>query len=367
LVLAVLLHRAGAPDGEAHPSIAEIAERTGLTERTVTTNLRRLEAASLLTTTRTRGRVSRYQLVVPSDVAPMVGRALDDALARSPLTTTERATFAIVLMHTGASGEAWPSHARIARLAGLSVRAVGGALRRLVARGVLNARQVKPGAQLPTGAIASTWSIVLRPTGFPPSGGRLSLAPSPTSPRSTCRKEAIDVPSGGDLVAEEEIHGSSPMNEEQVRPRAISHSTSSSRSSDAIDLLLQEYAHRLELDELGRDAEQILRARVAESSIATVQIAITGIQETAWRMERASRRTVLAALGTPQKFRAFVERGHESRTSFASIAVAEMIDEPASVSSPLSPPPPEELRVRAGSVATFLDALAPPRFTATMR
>lgn len=378
LVLAVLLHRAGAADGEAYPSIAELAARTGLTERTVTSNLRRLEARSYLATTHQRGSASLYRLAVPSSVAPIVGRALDDALSRSPLTPTERATFAVVLMHTGAQGEAWPSHARIARLGGLSVRAVGTALRRLVARGVLTSRQVKPGAALPTGAIASTWSIVLRPTGRAPGAARLVLAPQTTfaftpspspDPRSTCREGAIDVPAGGDLVAEDEIQRSSPLNEESahVAPPP-SPEPKPSRVADPIDLLLQEYSDRLELDELGRDAEAILRARVAESSIAAVQVAIAGIQETAWRMERASRRTVLAALGTPQKFRTFVERGHEARNSFASVALAEMIATEtrctAAVAASAPPPPPEVRRERASAAASFLAALAPPRFAA---
>lgn len=368
LVLAVLLHRAGAPHGEAWPTIGEIAERTALEPRTVTTILRRHEARGMLTTTLQRSSASRYRLNVPSIVAPVVGRSLDLALSPSTLTTTERATLAVVLMHTGASGEAWPGHARIASMAGLSLRAVGSALKRLVARGMLTARQVKPGGMLPSGATASGWVTVLRPTGRGPGAARLTLArmpregddPGALSPRSSCGQGAIVVPGGDDPGAEEGIPGTIPVKEERPCFAQTSRPTVPAPITDAIDLLLEEYAQQLEIEDLGRDAERVMRERVAEASIADAKLAIVGIAATPWRMEQRSRRTVLAALGTSEKFAGFVAKGRATRETFGAIAVAEMIE--IAPSAPIQAPPIEVLRARASAVASLLAGLAPPQF-----
>ena len=129
---------------------------------------------------------------------------------------------------------------------------------------------------------------------------------------------------------------------------------------DAVDLLLEEYAQQLEIEDLGRDAERVMRERVAEASIADAKLAIVGIAATPWRMEQRSRRTVLAALGTQEKFAGFVAKGRATRETFGAIAVAEMIE--VAPTAPIQAPPLEELRARASAVASLLAGLAPPMF-----
>ena len=206
VVLAVLLHRAGKIDGLAWPTSQEIADRSGMVPRSVSRIVRRLAGRGLVVpTVLPRGAILPnglfssairvvYRLTVPGIVAPFTGRSIGPALAKSTLTTTERAVLAVVLLHVGASGEAWPSYERIGLLTGLSQRAVGGAVTRLRVRGVLAARRVRPGAQLPSGVPATAWRLILRPTGQIPrelsrDAPRPKCIDTPTQmPKKSCRE-----------------------------------------------------------------------------------------------------------------------------------------------------------------------------------
>lgn len=332
ITLAALLLRAGTPTGTAWPTIGELADVTGLQPRSVQRVVRRLVAAGLVATELVevggtmpsgfRSPTMRvvYRLSVPSTVAPaFVGARLGDAL-RADLPTTEKVVFAVLALHANANGDAWPSYARVGRMAGLSERAVGGAVARLRARGLLLARRVAPGGPLPSGETATTWRVVLRVL----------------RPRPGCTETPTVVPRDPDPRAGE------------VSPRR----ETSKAEEPAVAGLLQSFADRLETDDLGADAAKVLEARLADGlSVADLEHAVAGVASVPWRMEARSRRTVRAVFGTLEKTRGFLERGRPVDLS------ADLLPAP-----PPPPPPPsrEELRARSAKVADALARFARP-------
>ena len=366
VVLAVLLHRAGKLDGLAWPTSQEIADRSGMVPRSVSRIVRRLAGRGLVVpTVLPRGAILPnglhssairvvYRLTVPGIVAPFTGRSIGPALAKSTLTTTERAVLAVVLLHTGASGEAWPSYERIGLLTGLSQRAVGGAVTRLRVRGVLAARRVRPGALLPSGVPATAWRLVLRPT------GQIPRELSRDAPRPKCLDTPTEVHRYPDGSAEEVMHGTSSKNAEAP-------SGCGAQDDEPIQTLLDVFADTLETDELGPMPDQTLRQRIAEGATTKdVRDAIAGVRLVPWRMELRSRRTVRAVFGTSQKMRGFIERANLDRRTkadtFAAHAVAEMLPLPPQVTPPplsLSPTA-AEVRERVTRVGVALKSLARP-------
>lgn len=333
IVLAHLLLRAGSPTGIAWPTIGELAERTGLQPRSVQRVVRRLADAGLVAVThvepggtmpsgfRTPHARAVYRLSVPSTVAPVfVGSRFADSLS-ADVATTELVVLAVLSLHANGTGDAWPSYARVGRMGGLSERAVGGAVARLRARGLLRARRVAPGGTLPSGETATTWRVVL----------------TVARPRHGCVATPTVVPPHPDVGAEERDPGPESVKAEDP----------------GVAGLLSEFSDQLQTDDLGPDAAALVAARLADGlSVADVKAAIAGVAAVPWRMQLRSRRTVRAVFGTLEKTKGFVERGREH------LPVA------VEVLAPLPPPPPPpsraELKARAGAVADALARLARP-------
>lgn len=297
-VLAWLAERADA-SGRAWPRLDEGARVTGLRVRSIRRILARLEERGAVVRTHlARGErgpagwaVSTATCVVTlacllSGAAPLRGVSLA-AWARSGWSTLERVVVALLEAHRNADGWAWPSYARLARLAGCSPRAIAGAVARLRRAGVLESHLVPQGALLPGGEVAREWRLVLRVVASCPTG----------DPRAS---------SGGPSIADSrpDVHKRSADRASPIEDRPPS-----SSPPDPIGSFLSSYARIAQTDCLGRSAREIVRARLADGlSVRELELAAAGVAASGWHMAELSRRTIPAAFGTAERVRLHADR-----------------------------------------------------------
>lgn len=297
-VLAWLADRAN-DAGQAWPRLDDGARVTGLAPRSIRRILARLEARGLITRTYLqRGErgpagwfVSATTCVVQlvcllAGAAPLRGVSLA-RWRSSSASTLERVICALVEAHCNADGWAWPSYGRLARLAGCSVRAVAGAVASLRRAGVLEGSLVPQGAPLPGGELAREWRLVLRlASTLPKADPRASNAgPSSTASRTD--------------VHERSAHRASRIEDPPPTP-----------PPDPIEGFLTRYAAIAGTDVLGRNAANIVRARLADGlSVRDLELAAAGVAASPWAMAELSRRTIAAAFGTADRVRLHADRG----------------------------------------------------------
>lgn len=377
LILAVLLHRIGAAFGETAITHAELARAVGASISGVRGALRRLVAhpANVLAIDASEPAHPRYIVTCEGWGALLCGRALDPALGElDALTTHERAALAVVLLHTGPLGVAWPSDDRIAALAGMSERAVGRALGQLRARGIVEATRIAPGGRLPGGQTARSWCRLLTEgKGCP----QLELVPA-----SAPKRDDDPVSWGGHPCflgrsplspeAEERIPRTDPKNEEAARDPLGATSSEVAATHPDVEPLLRELCDRLELDTPGPDADAIVARRLDEgATVRDLRDAIAGIAATPWRMAKRERRWVKSTMRARDRFLGFVELGREVRGELRSLRdeearrVRAKKAAEAAIAESYKVVPAVEVdltfsRRQAALVGAFLDHLAPP-------
>lgn len=336
LVLAVLLGHAD-PAGRAWPLLEELAARVGLEggARSVARVLERLQVRGLVD----RVTVSAGELLptgqaastaralvtlrLPSPAACLGGAAELLELALSPelaLRPAARAVLAVYCLHASAAREAWPSHARVAKLAGVSVRTVGSSLFLLRSMGVLERARIAPGAKLPNDQTATQWKSLVT---LLEQGLRQA-----TAPRRSCRASPTVDPSPPDPGSEESLQGSEiTESRERARPSAPPQGAASrppvtappapgcgavplGPADEQVSDLLLRFSERCETDDLGRAPADVMRARLADGfSAADIRDAIEGVALNPWRMALRSRRWVRSVFGDAKRFRTHLEAG----------------------------------------------------------
>lgn len=379
LVLAVLLGHADS-EGRAWPLLEELARRVGLEggARSSARVLERLQVRGLLeratlaagellpngqTASTARALVT---LRLPSTTACLGGAAelLELALSADlQARPAVRAVLAVYCLHASADREAWPSHARVARLAGVAVRTVGRSLFLLRHLGIIERARIAPGAKLPNGTSATQWKslVVLLEQGLRQA----------TDPRRSRRAPPTADPSLPDRGSEESDHGSEITESRERAPaepppdRAAERPTVTAPSAPekcgaapigaadekVVDLLLRKFAERCETDDLGRAPADVVRARLADGFTARdFEHAIEGVALNPWRMALRSRRWIRSVFGSAARFRTFREAGRGD---------SDLLEQPLLVA--VAPAPRVEAAERARQREQLAALLSSPR------
>lgn len=308
LVLAVLLTRADR-EGYAWPHASEVAARTTLALRTVARVVAQLAALGLVERAQLRpGELLPNGLPTPDaravvratlgSVRAFVGGSIEAAIAPGlGLSPTERAVLAALLLHANGSRQAWATQARLAAVAGCSVRSVGAALAELRARRMIALAMLPPGATLPNGASCAGWRALV--TILP--GGIRARAAEPEAPRRSCSSPpALVQPPPGEAAEGRDPENTdpeksdaregepSPIGAPQAAPMvspAAPASGAAAPPNDVPDLLLAEWAQKLGSD-VGPNARALLAARLAEGvTPREIRDGIEGIRLLPWRMD----------------------------------------------------------------------------------
>jgi hypothetical protein len=230
---------------------------------------------------------SVVRLLVGAVLAPLVRLDVRRWFrAELQMETLHRVLLALIASHSNAAGFAWPSYARLAWLAGCSVRSVAGAVGQLCRQGWLVRSLVAPGAELPDRSVARSWRLVLQVV-------------EPDVRASTAGRPCIDSRTS---VHKSPLHGSG-LNVGPPAPPP---------PSDPLAEALRAFSSICKTERIGADAAAVMAARLREGrTVADLATAARGVASVPWRMELAERRTVRAAFGTADKFAGFLERGRQ--------------------------------------------------------